>query len=41
MGTMSNEYGESISQMEKIYSGKWSSKYVGWLLLESSKRDTK
>jgi hypothetical protein len=35
MGVMSSEYGESfhqdISQMEKMYGGKWSSQYVGVL----------
>jgi hypothetical protein len=41
MGAMSNEYGERISQMEKIHSGKWNFQYVGWLLLECSKGDTK
>jgi hypothetical protein len=45
MGAISNEYGESfhqdIFQMEKMYSGKWSFQYVGRLLLESYKGDSK
>jgi len=42
--TVSDEYGEkfrqNISQIEKRYKGKRESKYVGWMLLESYKRDS-